>query len=97
MRRFNICTRKTYEKNGEEKAFWPNVGTLVEFDQTENNPDGGFALELNMFPDVKFYVFENKPKDQGQTPPKRMPKSKEEQDSIEYDDGEVNPEDIPFQ
>ncbi len=94
MRRFNICTKKTYKVGEEEKSFWPSLGSLTEFDQTQTNPNGGFALELNMFPEVKFYVFENKPKDQNQnTQNTPMPKTKEEEESMS---GSINPDEIPF-
>ena len=56
MKLWNICTKKTYEKNGEEKAIWLRVGTLKETDQDKK------FIELNMFPKESFYVFENKPK-----------------------------------
>ena len=62
MKRYNITTSKTYTKNNEEKKAYPNVGSLVRFDATADKPES-FILELNMFPSVKFYVFEEKPKD----------------------------------
>lgn len=57
----NICTKKTWEdKQGNSKAKWLIVGTFKE------NDDGKQFIELNMFPGVAFYVFEQKTKDQGQ-------------------------------
>ncbi len=50
----NICTKKVYTQNGKEKAKWFVVGTLKEMD------DGKQFLELNMFPNTSFYVFEQK-------------------------------------
>lgn len=48
----NIATKKTYKtKEGVEKTIWLNVGTLKEF-------NGKQYIELNMFPNVDFYVFE---------------------------------------
>lgn len=48
----NIATKKTYKtKEGVEKTTWLNVGTLKEF-------NGKQYIELNMFPNVDFYVFE---------------------------------------
>lgn len=55
--RYNINTKETYTKNGEEKTIWNQVGTL------QVNDDGKMFLKLNMFPDTKFFVFEQKPKD----------------------------------
>lgn len=66
MNRFNICVPKEYEKNGEKKTAWNRVGTLVEFDATETKPKG-FIMELNMFPDTKFALFADEPKE-GATP-----------------------------
>ena len=66
MKRFNIVTKKTYKgRNGEDKNQWNQVGSLVCFPATQDKPEG-YALELNMFPDVKFYVFEQKPRDDRQ-------------------------------
>lgn len=66
MKKYNITTVKSYEKNGEQKKFYPNVGTLTKFDATNDKPEG-FILELNMFPDTKFFVFEEKPKEETKT------------------------------
>lgn len=57
MKTFNICTKRTYEKDGEQKNLWLNVGKLKETD------DGKRFIELNMFPNTPFYAFEPKPKD----------------------------------
>ena len=62
MKKFNISVPKKYTKDGEEKTFWANVGKLVYFPKTEEK-DAGFVLELNMFPDTHFGVFEDKPKE----------------------------------
>jgi hypothetical protein len=61
MQRYNISVPKKYTKNGEEKTAWKNVGTLVRFEATDTKPEG-FILELNMFPETKFGVFEDKPR-----------------------------------
>ena len=63
MQRYNITTKRTYQKDGEEKAQWNQVGTLAEF-PAERDKEKGFAMELNMFPGTKFYVFEQKPKNE---------------------------------
>lgn len=63
MKRFNISVPKKYIKDGEEKTAWGNVGKLVYFPKTDEKP-AGFALELYMFPDTKFMVFEEKPRDE---------------------------------
>ena len=53
----NICTKKTYTKNGEEKSYWPICGTLKITD------DGKYFMELNMFPNTPFYCFDQKKKE----------------------------------
>lgn len=62
MKKYNITTQKTYQLNGEEKKAYPQVGKLVQFDATEDRP-AGFIFEWNSQPDTKFYVFEDKPKE----------------------------------
>lgn len=56
----NVCTKKTYQKDGQEKTLWLNVGTFKTTD------DGKRFLELNMFPNTPFYIFERKEKEQGE-------------------------------
>lgn len=53
----DVCTKREYEKNGEKKAFWMKVGTLKTTD------DGKQYLELFMFPNTPFYIFEQKKKE----------------------------------
>jgi hypothetical protein len=62
MKRFNISVPKKYTKDGEEKTYWGNVGKLIYFPATDDKP-AGFALELYMFPDTKFGVFPDEPKE----------------------------------
>lgn len=62
MKRFNISVPRKYTKDGEEKTSWRNVGKLVYFPATDQKP-AGFVLELDMFPDTHFGVFEDKPRD----------------------------------
>lgn len=62
MKRYNISVPKKYTKNGEEKTAWSNVGKLVKFDATQDKPES-YILELSMFPDTKFGVFEDKPRE----------------------------------
>ena len=80
MQRFNISVPKKYTKNGEEKTQWNRVGTLVKFDATENKPEG-YILELSMFPETKFGVFKDEPK--------------EKQES-KVDTVDINPDDLPY-
>jgi hypothetical protein len=105
MKKFNLNTKRTYTgRDGVEKTQWLTVGTLTQFD-TER---GGMALELNMFPDTRFYVFEQKPREQYEQKPIQLDPesaayeaSKKEPGSVpnpavEYPREEINPADIPF-
>jgi hypothetical protein len=67
----DILTKRTYTKDGVEKAIWLNVGTLRTTD------DGKSFIELNMYPNTPFYVFEKK--------------AKEEPKNIDSDTGEAIP------
>lgn len=53
----NICTKKVYTQNGQEKAKWSVVGTLKEMD------DGKQFIELGIFPNTAFYVLAQKEKE----------------------------------
>ncbi|MES2216666.1 MAG: hypothetical protein V4481_05235 [Patescibacteria group bacterium] len=86
IKKYNVCTRKTYKKGEEEKVFWPNVGTLTYF-PAYGERKGGFKLELNMFPDVAFHVFEAV---------ERGVRKDVEEKTIQMDEEEVDPADVPF-
>jgi hypothetical protein len=62
MKRYNVSVPRSYEKDGETKTAWNNVGKLVHFEATNDKPEG-FILELHMFPGQKFGVFEEKPRE----------------------------------
>lgn len=53
----NICTKRTWEKDGKEKTKWFVVGTLKITD------DGKSFIELNMFPNTPFYIFDQEKKE----------------------------------
>ena len=53
----DICTKKTWEQNGETKVKWLKAGTLKETD------DGKQFIEMNNQPETSFYVFAEKPKE----------------------------------
>jgi len=60
MEYYNICTKRTYQKQGETKTIWMKCGTLKILD------DGKKFIELFMHPDTSFYVFEQKKKEDAQ-------------------------------
>lgn len=81
IKRFDIVVPKTYEQHGETKKQWRNVGTLVHFPATADKNEG-YRLELSMFPNTMFYVFEQKPKEE--RPPAES--AQEPGDDINIDD-----------
>ena len=88
MKRYNICTKKLYKgKDGMEKAQWNNVGSLVYF-PASNDKTEGYRLELSMFPDTPLYVFEQRPKE--------APASTGSLPTIDIDEANAGPEDLPF-
>jgi len=91
VKRYNISVPKKYEQNGEVKTSWRSVGELVEFEATETKPKG-FILELNMFPETKFGVFEKQLQETKQAP---LPQSSVNEVKTERVE-EVKVEDIPF-
>jgi hypothetical protein len=56
MERFTVVTKKVVKMQGKDKNQWNQVGTLVRFPASKDKPEG-FALELSMFPDTRFYIF----------------------------------------
>lgn len=58
MTLYNICTKKTYKKDGEEKVIWLNCGTLRQTDE------GKLFIQMNNLPDVTYYVFEQVKKEE---------------------------------
>lgn len=63
MKKFDLCSPRRYEVNGEEKTQWLNLGVVIE-------KDGKLFGELKVTPvnwDGKFQLFEQKPKEQQPT------------------------------
>jgi len=62
MKYKDICTRKTYQKDGVEKSVWLKCGTVRVTD------DGKEFIELNQNPNVTLFVFEQKAKQEQSLP-----------------------------
>ncbi len=88
MKRFDVCVPKKYTQNNEEKTAWNNVGTLVHFPATAEKKEG-YVLELSMWPDVSFKVFEQKPRD-------AKPVKTEEEIVADGSDEGIDESQIPF-
>jgi hypothetical protein len=55
----NVCTKQEYtDRNGNKKTKWLNVGIL------KTTEGGKKYLELNMYPNTPFYVFEQRKKEE---------------------------------
>lgn len=94
MTKYNISKPKKYLSNGVEKTFWQNVGTMTEFQK----PDGSISriieipaigLEANIFP-----IEPKQPPQNYQAPATQA--NNPSMPVIEYPNGEINPNDIPF-
>ena len=94
MKKFNIVTKKTYkDRNGQDKAQWNSVGSLVYFPATQDKREG-YKLELNMHPNTAFYIFEQKPKEERRGVSSGYMKGGEAGSEPMLDD--INPGEIPF-
>ncbi len=69
----DIVTKRTYTSKGEEKTQWLNVGTYKKTDDDKE------FIELNMFPNTPYYIFEKKPK---------------QEKMVDSETGEVLPEEL---
>lgn len=49
----DIFTLKEYEEDGETKKLWQKVGYI------KTTASGGQFMNLPMFPDTAFYIFDN--------------------------------------
>ena len=57
MKFLDICTRKTYTKDGQEKVTWLKCGTM------RVNDEGKQFIQMNHQPETTFFVFEPKKKE----------------------------------
>ena len=95
MIKFNISKPGKYiAKDGQEKTFWANVGTMTEFD------NGNRIIEIPAI-GLKASVFEAKERDSqpGRSAPRQStsaPRQSSAETTIEYPAEDINPEDIPF-
>lgn len=54
MKQFNISAPKTFQKDGQDKTIWLQVGSMRVLD------DGKIFIELNHLPNQTFMAFEQK-------------------------------------
>lgn len=92
MRKYNISKPENYTKNGVEKTYWNNIGTMTEFDK----PDGSISriIEIPAI-SLKASVFPIVEKTQTVTEPEIQEIEEEKEPTIDPITGN-NCDDIPF-
>ncbi len=93
--RYNIVVPKKYEKDGEEKTAWQNVGKLVRFPASGEKSEG-YIMELNMFPNVTFKIFEEKPREERPAAKSAAETAWDEAVDTPVAKDDIDPLDIPF-
>src|SRR3990167_9447208 len=96
IKKYNLSKPEKYiDKQGVEKTFWANVGTMTEFEKQD-----GSVSRIVEIPAIglKASVFlqeprENAPRTQARPTPRKEPAV---QLNEEYPDEEINPDDNPF-
>ena len=93
MKKYNISKPEKYTKDGVEKTFWANIGTMTEFEKQDGSVSRileipAISLKANIFP------IEQK-KEPNRSQGKANIKDIPDQDMIDPRSG-VNTEDIPF-
>jgi hypothetical protein len=89
MKKYSISKPEKYMKDGVEKTYWANVGTMTEFDPKQDGTVGRL-VEIPAI-GLKASLFEQTPR-AATTPALQtdiMPEIQGEEDP-------VNPDDIPF-
>ena len=66
MERYNVSTKKVFKSGDKEQVRWNQVGTFVQMSKADGDKHDGLILELNMFPETKFYFFPVKDREPGQ-------------------------------
>lgn len=100
VKRYDIVVPKK-DARDPSKTYWKQVGSMVKFEATQEKPEG-YIMELNMYPDTTFKLFEQKPKviqaDPWDTavPATAIPRESIPTSSIDDPTESVNPDDIPF-
>jgi len=90
VKKYNLSKPEKYIKDGVEKTYWANVGTMTEFQKQD-----GSVSRIIEIPAIglKANVFEQTANPAYQAPVKTYTKP---EDPLEYPEEEINPDDIPF-
>lgn len=92
MKKYNISKPEKYTKDGVEKTYWANVGTMTEFTKQD-----GTVSRLVEIPAIglKASIFEQTPKVPVAQPYVPVPKPAQE-DIYPTETDDIDPESIPF-
>ena len=94
MKKYTLSKPEKYTKDGAEKTYWANVGTMIEFSRQD-----GTLSRIIEIPAIwlKANIFEIQPK-VTQAPVKKQEDIYpiENNGSIELPTDDINPDDIPF-
>ncbi len=95
MKKYNLSKPEKYMKDGVEKTYWANVGTMTEF--TKQDGSVSRIVEIPAI-GLKANVFEQTDKQQPTQPIAPPPVKREPQNvnGVEYPEEDINPQDIPF-
>lgn len=97
VKKYNLSKPEKYIKDGVEKTFWSQVGTMTEFEKQD-----GSISRIVEIPAIglKASVFEVVPKENAPQRPQPQPVAKKEAtvqlDEAYPDEEKINPDDIPF-
>lgn len=101
MKRYNITAPKQYEKDGQVKTTYPQIGKAILWEANGDKKES-MTIELFMYPGVTFKAFPDEPRDGQQSRTgngfhQKVEQPKEGVD-IEYPEGEemIDVNDIPF-
>ena len=98
VKKYNIAKPMPYKtRDGEEKTFWANVGTIVEFHKDNGSISRmveipAIGLKANAFPAEK----KESSGGYNNTPTQDSTGGGYNEQTIEYPEEDINPDDIPF-
>lgn len=102
MKRYNITAPKQYEKDGQVKTTYPQIGKAILWEANGDKKES-LTIELFMFPGVTFKAFPDEPRDGnggGRSGgfQQNVAKPDGEVDALagEFPDEEIDVNDIPF-
>ena len=102
FKKYNITAPKQYEKNGEIKTTYPQVGKLIVW-EADGDKRKSATIELFMFPGVTYKAFPDEPRENNQAGrtgggfnQNVKKQGGEDNQDIEYPEEEINLDDIPF-